>query len=105
VNTPGAGSAGNPNLRPTKSTNIDATLEYYFPKNGFAPRFGQDRHVKAATFVDLSLSYEISKNISLQFDASNLTREKFESYLNDPIRPRDIRYNPTTYGLGLRFTL
>jgi iron complex outermembrane receptor protein len=45
------------------------------------------------------------KNISLQFDAINITREKFESYLNDPIRPRDIRYNPTTYGLGLRFSL
>jgi iron complex outermembrane receptor protein len=232
VNAPGTGSAGNPNLRPIKSKNIDATLEYYFPKNGFAqialfhrdidgylqnmesnetinglnyrvtrpqnsgsgtlkgaelgiqkffdflpgpwsnfgaqanytwitgenqtlvsptgtdytttpligvakknynfallyegngmtgrlsathrgdyveqiaePRFGQDRHVKAATFVDLSLSYAISKNISLQFDAINITREKFESYLNDPIRPRDIRYNPTTYGLGLRFSL
>jgi TonB-dependent receptor len=232
VNAPGTGSAGNPNLRPTKSKNIDATLEYYFPKNGYAqialfhrdidgylqnlesnetigglnyrvnrpqnsgsgtlkgaelgaqkffdflpgiwsnfgaqanytwitgenqtlvgqnpnvyettplqnvakksynvallyegngltgrltathrgdyveqiaePRFGQDRHVKAATYVDLSLSYAITPNISLQFDAINITREKYESYLNDPIRPRDIRYNPTTYGLGLRFSL
>jgi TonB-dependent receptor len=232
VNAPGTGSAGNPNLRPVKSKNLDATLEYYFPKNGYAqialfhrdidgylqslesnetingqnyrimrpqnsgkgtlkgaefgiqkffdflpgiwsnfgaqanytwisgenqtlvsqspnvyratpllnvakqnynfallyegngltgrltathrgdyveqiaePRFGQDRHVKPATFVDLSLSYEISKNVSLQFDAINITKEKFESYLDDPIRPRDIRYNATTYGLGLRFSL
>ncbi|CAH0307918.1 Vitamin B12 transporter BtuB [Massilia sp. Bi118] len=232
VNAPGTGSAGNPNLSPTRSKNFDATLEYYFPKNGYAqialfhrdidgylqnmesnetigglnyrvtrpqnsgsgtlkgaelgiqkffdflpgiwsnfgaqanytwisgenqtlvsstgnqftttpligvakknynfallyegngitgrlsathrgdyveqiaePRFGQDRHVKAATFVDLSLSYAITPNISLQFDAINITKEKFESYLNDPIRPRDIRYNPTTYGLGLRFSL
>jgi TonB-dependent receptor len=234
VNAPGTGSAGNPNLRPTKSKNIDATLEYYFPKNGFAqlalfhrdidgylqtlesnetidglnyrvnrpqnsgkgtlkgaefgvqkffdflpgiwsnfgaqanytwisgenqtlvsqspnvyrttaltnvakksynlallyegngitgrltathrgdyvesgglaePRFGQDRHVQAATFVDLSLSYAITPNMSVTFDAINITKEKFESYLNDPIRPRDIRYNPTTYGLGLRFSL
>jgi TonB-dependent receptor len=232
VNAPGTGSAGNPNLRPVKSKNLDATLEYYFPKNGYAqlalfhrdidgylqtlesnetingqnyrinrpqnsgkgtlkgaefgiqkffdflpgiwsnfgaqanytwiggenqtlvsqnpnvyrdtallnvakknynfallyegngltgrltathrgdyveqlaePRFGQDRHVKAATFVDLSLSYAITRNVSLQFDAINITREKYESYLNDPIRPRDIRYNPTTYGLGLRFSL
>ena len=232
VNAPGTGSAGNPNLRPTKSKNIDATLEYYFQKNGYAqialfhrdidgylqnmesnetigglnyrvtrpqnsgsgklkgaelgiqkffdflpgpwsnfgaqanytwisgenqtlvsstgntftttpligvakknynfallyegngitgrltathrgdyveqiaePRFGQDRYVKAATFVDLSLSYAINKNVSLQFDAINITKEKYESYLNDPIRPRDIRYNPTTYGLGLRFSL
>jgi TonB-dependent receptor len=234
VNAPGTGSAGNPNLRPTKSKNIDATLEYYFPKNGYAqvalfhrdidgylqslesnetidglnyrvnrpqnsgkgtlkgaefgiqkffdflpgiwsnfgaqanytwisgenqtlvsqspnvyrttaltdvakksynlallyegngltgrltathrgdyvelgglsePRFGQDRHVKAATFVDLSLSYAITPNISVNFDAINITKEKYETYLNDSIRPRDIRYNPTTYGLGLRFSL
>jgi TonB-dependent receptor len=234
VNAPGTGSAGNPNLRPTKSKNIDATLEYYFPKNGYAqialfhrdidgylqtlesnetingqnyrvnrpqnsgkgtlkgaefgiqkffdflpgiwsnfgaqanytwisgenqtlvsqspnvyrttpltdvakksynfallyegngftgrltathrgdyvelgglaePRFGQDRRVKAATFVDLSLSYAITPNISVNFDAINITKEKYETYLNDPIRPRDIRYNPTTYGLGLRFSL
>jgi TonB-dependent receptor len=232
VNAPGTGSAGNPNLRPTKSKNIDATLEYYFQKNGYAqialfhrdidgylqnmesnetigglnyrvtrpqnsgsgklkgaelgiqkffdflpapwsnfgaqanytwisgenqtlvsstgnaftttpligvakknynfallyegngitgrltathrgdyveqiaePRFGQDRYVKAATFVDLSLSYAINRNVSVQFDAINITKEKYESYLNDPIRPRDIRYNPTTYGLGLRFSL
>ena len=232
VNNPASGSSGNPNLRPTKSTNTDATLEYYFPKNGYAqvalfhrdidgylqnmetaeviggqtyritrpqnsgsgtlrgaefgvqkffdflpgfwsgfgaqfnytwidgdnqtlvsptgnqyrttaltnvakknynaallyegngitgrltathrgdfveqiaePRFGQDRIVKASTFVDLSISYAINKNVSLQFDAINITKEKYESYLNDPIRPRDIRYNPTTYGLGLRFSL
>jgi TonB-dependent receptor len=232
VNAPGTGSAGNPNLQPVKSKNLDATLEYYFPKNGYAqlalfhrdidgylqtlesneiingqnyrinrpqnsgkgtlkgaefgiqkffdflpgiwsnfgaqanytwiggenqtlvsqnpnvyrdtallnvakknynfallyegngltgrltathrgdyveqlsePRFGQDRHVQAATFVDLSLSYQLTRNMSLQFDAINITREKYESYLNDPIRPRDIRYNPTTYGLGLRFSL
>ncbi|WP_164247897.1 TonB-dependent receptor domain-containing protein, partial [Stenotrophomonas maltophilia] len=36
VNVPGSGSAGNPYLEPTRSTNIDATLEYYFQKNGFA---------------------------------------------------------------------
>jgi TonB-dependent receptor len=232
VNAPGTGSSGNPDLRPTRSINTDATLEYYFHNNGFAqvalfhrdidgylqsmesqetidgqtyrvtrpqnsgkgklrgvelgvqkffdflpgfwsgfgvqanytwidgenetllsptstqyrttaltgvakqnynvallyeakgftgrltanhrgdyveqiaePRFGQDRIVKPATFVDLSLSYAINKNVSIQFDAINLTKEKYESYLGDPVRPRDIRYNPTTYGLGLRFSL
>ena len=232
VNAPGTGSSGNAELRPTKSVNIDATLEYYFDKNGFAqvalfhrdidgylqnmesseviggqtyrvtrpqnsgsgtlrgaefgvqkffdflpepwrgfgaqfnytwtdgdnetllsptsteyrqtaltgvakksynavllyeghgitgrltathrgdfveqiaePRFGQDRIVKASTFVDLSLSYALTKNISIMFDAINITKEKYESYLGSEIRPRDIRYNPTTYGLGLRFSL
>jgi TonB-dependent receptor len=232
VNAPGTGSAGNPNLRPTRSINTDATLEYYFPKNGYAqvalfhrdingylqnmesneviggqnyrvtrpqnsgtgtlrgaefgiqkffdflpgpwsnfggqfnytwidgdnqtlvsptgtayrttaltnvakknynfallyegngitgrltathrgdyveqiaePRFNMDRIVKASTYVDLSVSYALNKNVSLQFDAINLTHEKYESYLASPMIPRDIRYNPTTYGLGLRFSL
>lgn len=231
VNVPGSGGAGNPYLEPTRSTNIDATLEYYFQKNGFAqvalfhrdidgyeqsftqdevidgqvyrvtrPQnsgkgrlrgaefgvqkffdflpgpwsnfgaqanytwidgenqsrtafdsdtftttpltgvakksynfallyegnritgrlaatrrgdyveqiaeapFNQDRVVKAATFVDLSIGYEINDNVSLQFDAINLTKAKFESSLG-PYMPRDIRYNPTTYGLSLRFRM
>ncbi len=232
VNAPGTGSSGNPNLAPTKSVNSDATLEYYFPDNGFAqvalfhrdidgylqnfeqnetingvnyrvnrpqnsgkgklkgaefgiqkffdflpgawsglgaqfnytwidgenqtrtgfdtgaftttqlvgvarqsfnvallyehsgwtgrlaatrrgkfveqiaePRFGQDRYVKESTYVDLSIGYELTKNLSLHLDAVNLTRERYESYLGDPIRPRDIRYNPTTYGLSLRYRM
>jgi TonB-dependent receptor len=232
VNAPGSGSAGNPNLQPTKSINTDATLEYYFDKNGFAqialfhrdidgylqnfeqeevigglryrvnrpqnsgkgtlrgaefgiqkffdflpapfndfgaqfnytlidgenqtrtslassafnttplvgvaknsynlallyeghgitgrlaatrrgsyteqiaePRFGQNRVVAASTYVDLSLAYQLTPKMSVHFDAVNLTKEKYESYLEDPMRPRDIRYTPTTYGLSLRFKL
>ncbi|OON62887.1 hypothetical protein B0920_05500 [Massilia sp. KIM] len=69
------------------------------------PRFDQDRIVKASTYVDLSIGYELTRNLSLQFDAINLTKERYESYLGDPIRPRDIRYNPTTYGLSLRYRM
>lgn len=231
VNAPGSGNAGNPFLEPTESTNLDATLEYYFQKNGYAqlalfhrdiegylqnftqdevingqtyrvtrpqnsgkgmlrgaefsiqkffdflpgpwsgfgaqfnytwidgdnetrtsfgsdtftttpligvakknvnfallyeghgitgrlaatrrgdyveqiaePPFDQDRVVKGTTFVDLSIGYEITPKVSLQFDAINLTRAKFESSLG-PYQPRDIRYNPTTYGLALRFRM
>ena len=231
VNVPGSGGAGNPYLEPTRSTNLDATLEYYFAKNGFAqvalfhrdidgyqqsftrdeiidggvyrvtrPQnsgkgtlrgaefgiqkffdflpgawsdfgaqfnytwidgenespttlggdtyvktpltgvskqsynfallyegngitgrlaatrrgdyveqiaeapFGQDRVVKAATFVDLSVGYELTKNVALQFDAVNLTKAKYRSSLG-PYQPRDVRYNPTTYGVSLRFTM
>lgn len=231
VNAPGSGGAGNPNLKPTKSTNLDATLEYYFPKNGYAqlalfhrdidgylqnftqdesiggqiyrvnrpqnsgkgslkgaefsiqkffdflpgpwsnfgaqfnytwidgknqsktsfggdtyadtalidvakqnvnlallyeghgitgrlaatrrgdyveqivePPFAQDRVVKGATFVDLSIGYEITPQLSIHFDGINLTREKFESSLG-PYQPRDIRYNQSTYGLSLRYKM
>lgn len=69
------------------------------------PRFGQDRTVKAQTYVDLSVGYELTPQLSLHFDAINLTRERYESYLGDPIRPRDIRYTPTTYGLSLRYRM
>lgn len=232
VNVPGSGGAGNPDLQPTKSTSLDATLEYYFKKNGyvqvaafdrridgylqrytrietiagkdyyvsrpqnsgkgrlhgvelggqaffdFLPGFWKDfglqanytlisgrnqtrttlngndfiatpltdvaKHnynvvlmyqgkgltgrlaatrrgayadnvndgdfhlvntVRASTYVDFGLGYEISKNLSVQFDATNITREKYRSYIGDPSRPRDIRYTPSTYSLGLRVSL
>ncbi|MGZ3181413.1 MAG: TonB-dependent receptor [Telluria sp.] len=231
VNAPGSGSAGNPYLKPTRSVNLDATLEYYFPKNGFAqlalfhrdidgylqnftqdetidgkvyrvnrpqnsgkgslrgaefgiqkffdflpgawsgfgaqfnytwidgqnqtktalgsdaftttplvgvskqnynfallyegqgitgrlaatrrgayveqiaePPFNQDRVVRATTFVDLSIGYELTRNISLQFDGINLTHAKYESFLSQ-YQPRDVRYNQTTYGVSLRFKM
>lgn len=231
VNAPGSGGAGNPYLEPTRSKNLDATLEYYFAKNGYAqvalfhrdidgylqnftqdetingvtyrvtrpqnsgkgtlrgaefgiqkffdflpgvwsdfgvqanytwidgdnetrtsfgsdvydktaligvakqnfnvallyegnritgrlaatrrgdyveqiaePPFNQDRVVKATTFVDLSIGYELTPNVSLHFDAINLTKAKFESELG-PYQPRDIRYNPTTYALSLRYKM
>ena len=66
------------------------------------PRFGQDRIVKESTYVDLSIGYELTKNLSVQLDAVNLTKEKYESYIGDPIRPRDIRYSPTAFGISLR---
>lgn len=232
VNVPGAGGAGNPDLKPTKSTSLDATLEYYFTKNGYVQAAAFDRRidgylqrftqietiggqnyyvtrpqnsgkgrlhgvelggqaffdflppvwkdfglqanytlisgrnqtrtslnggsfidtpltdvakhnysvvlmyqgkaltgrlaathrgayadnvndgdfhlvntVRGATYVDFGLGYEISKNVSVQFDATNITRTKYESYVGDPSRPRDIRYSPSTYSLGLRLAL
>ena len=68
------------------------------------PPFNQDRIVKATTFVDLSIGYELTPNIALQFDGINLTHAKYESFLS-PYQPRDIRYNQSTYGLSLRFKL
>ncbi|WP_181373290.1 hypothetical protein [Massilia glaciei] len=46
-------------------------------------------------------------HVNIQFDALNLTKAKYESYLGDPIRPRNVRYAPTAFGIGigLRFKL
>lgn len=41
-----AGSGGNPNLRPQKSDGYDATLEYYFSKNGFVAIGGYYKDIK-----------------------------------------------------------
>ena len=66
--------------------------------------FDRDRVVKATTFVDLSIGYELNRNLSLHFDGINLTNAKYESSLG-PYQPRDIRYNSATYGLSLRYKL
>jgi iron complex outermembrane receptor protein len=68
------------------------------------PPFNQDRVVKATTFVDLSIGYELTRNLSLHVDGINLTNAKYESALG-PYQPRDIRYNPATYGVSLRYKL
>ncbi|MDO7840765.1 TonB-dependent receptor [Sphingomonas immobilis] len=41
-----AGSGGNPNLRPQKSDSFDATLEYYFSRNGFIAIGGYYKDIK-----------------------------------------------------------
>lgn len=231
VNQFGSGSAGNPDLKPTKSTNLDATLEYYFTRNGFVsvavfdrridgylqsirqpetiagvryeitrpqnsgkgrlngleiggqaffdflpapfnnlglqanttlingknqtqtalggpfvegpltnvakqnfnlvlmyqghgltgrlaatrrgrytesiaePPFNQNNVVQAATYVDLGLGIALTPQVSLQFDATNITHTRYKSYIGDPIRPRDIRYTPATYTLGVRVSM
>jgi TonB-dependent receptor len=69
------------------------------------PPFNLNNIVRAATYVDLSLGYAITKNVSVTFDATNITHTKYESYIGDPSRPRDIRYTPSTYTLGVNFTL
>lgn len=231
VNQFGSGGAGNPDLKPTQSTNLDATLEYYFTKNGFVsvavfdrqidgylqsirqpeiingvryeitrpqnsgkgrlngmelggqaffdflpapfnnlglqanytvingknqtqttlggpfidgpltnvakqnfnlvlmyqgygftgrlaatrrgdytesiaePPFNQNNVVNAATYVDFGLGYALTKNVSLQFDATNITHTRYTSYIGDPIRPRDIRYTPATFTFGVRVAM
>jgi len=68
-------------------------------------RFQFDNIVKASDYVDLTVSYELTKNISLQFDALNLTAQNYESFQGSTIRPRDIRYGSRVFVAGIHWKL
>jgi iron complex outermembrane receptor protein len=62
--------------------------------------------VKAVSRLDASLSYDISKHLTISADVSNLLAKPFENYNNyqpDRTYPVDVRYEGRYYGLGLRF--
>lgn len=61
--------------------------------------------VRPRNQMDLSLGYEINKHVSIQFNAWNLLKASYESYSGYESFPRDIRYDPAVYSLGLRFKL
>jgi len=68
-------------------------------------RFQLDNRVQASDYIDLSIGYQLNKNISLQFNALNLTGEHYESYQGDVMRGRDIRYGTSEYLFGIRWKL
>ena len=61
--------------------------------------------VRPRNQMDLSLGYEINPHVSIQFNAWNLLKASYESYSGYESFPRDIRYDPAVYSLGLRFKL
>ncbi|MRW91439.1 TonB-dependent receptor [Duganella sp. FT80W] len=61
--------------------------------------------VRARNQVDLSVGYEFNQHVSLQFNAWNLSNSAYQSYSGYEQFGRDIRYDPRTYSLGLRFKL
>ncbi len=62
---------------------------------------GDARSVKARSQLDASASYNINNNISVSFDAFNLTDATRAEYENDPSLPRRIDYDGKTYQLTL----
>jgi TonB-dependent receptor len=111
----------------TPLTNVakkNANLALIYEKFGFSGRLAftrRDRYVeslnnggiqlpptnvvRARNQVDLSVGYEITPQLSLQFNAWNLSHAAYESYSGYEQFPRDIRYDPAVYSLGLRFKL
>jgi TonB-dependent receptor len=109
-------------LQGVSKTNYNVVL--FYEKYGFQARLAydyRDRYIdgfnqptvagiydeiKPANQVDFSISYALRKNLTLVFNASNLTGAKLHQYWGaGDTRPRDIRYQDRRYGLGLRFKL
>ncbi|MES2449607.1 MAG: TonB-dependent receptor [Pseudomonadota bacterium] len=63
---------------------------------------GDARTVKARSQLDASASLNITKNISLSFDAFNLTNATRSEYESDPMLPRRIDYDGRTFQGTLR---
>jgi iron complex outermembrane recepter protein len=57
----------------------------------------------ATSSLDASLSYNLTENISLNFDAVNLTDEEIEQYSGSKNRPRAIYDNGRQFYGGVRF--
>jgi TonB-dependent receptor len=58
--------------------------------------------IKPAHFLDLAAGYQVTDQVTLTFDATNLTGSNFHDYLGSSIRPRDLRLVDQTYSLGVR---
>lgn len=65
---------------------------------------GAARSVKARGQLDLSASYNLSKSLTLSFDAYNLTNAIRQEYENDTRLARRVDYDGRTYTLTARAT-
>jgi TonB-dependent receptor len=61
--------------------------------------------VRPRNQMDFSLGYQLTPQLSLQFNAWNLLNASYESYSGYEQFARDIRYDPRVYSLGLRFKM
>ena len=53
--------------------------------------------------LDFSLNYDITRNFTISVDGTNVTHAKYQSYYYSPLNPHDIRFDDTTYAIGIRF--
>ena len=66
---------------------------------------GQDRIVDAQKQVDFSLSYQLSKQLQLNFEAANLNNEKYYVYLGGKAYNAQYEQYGRTYKLSLKVSL
>ncbi len=75
-------------------------IEGYYPGNNAYPPID---YVKPTTYVDLGVNYNVSDQVMVSFDATNLLGAYYNSYTGTILFPRDIRTVNKTYSLGLHY--
>ena len=53
--------------------------------------------------LDFSVNYDVTRNLTLTADGTNVNRAKYESFYYYGLNPHDIRYDDSTYSVGVRF--
>ncbi|WP_198679689.1 TonB-dependent receptor domain-containing protein [Aliidiomarina minuta] len=60
---------------------------------------------KSLNFTDFSAGYQVTDELIVTFDATNIFGEKYQDYFGDPsLFNRDTRRYSTTYSLGFRYS-
>ena len=65
----------------------------------------QDRIVDSQKQVDFSLSYQLTKQLQLNFEAANLNNEKYYTYLGSKAYNAQYEQYGRTYKLSLKVSL
>lgn len=67
---------------------------------------GVNDEIKPANQVDFSLGYDVNRYFTVVLNATNIFGANLHQYWGDgDTRPRDIRYQDRTVGLGVRFKM
>jgi iron complex outermembrane receptor protein len=77
-------------------------IESYYPGNDTDPPVDV---VKPTTYLDFNANYALSKQVYVQFAATNLLGAYYNSYSGTTLFPRDIRTVDSTYMVSLHFRL
>jgi hypothetical protein len=90
---------------------VSARLAYDY-RSRFIDGFNQPNvagvydEIVPANELDFSLGYDINPHVTVVASATNLLHKDLHQYWGSgTTRPRDIRYQDYTYGLGIRLKL
>ena len=75
-------------------------IESYYPGNDTLPPTDV---VRPTIFVDMSLYYNITRDLAVSAAATNLANAYYNRYSGTPLFPRDIRLFDRTFRLGIHY--